>query len=77
MRMLQTHRHIDLTVGCVRSITTGRLILCCYPVQVNIDTRQPITPGYEVDPRISSVPLGKPDYLKITLTAQLTRLSSR
>jgi hypothetical protein len=74
--MLQTHRHIDLTVGCVRSATTDQLTLCCYPVQGNIDTGQPITPGNEVDPRTSGVPLGKPDCLKIRLRAQLTHLLS-
>jgi hypothetical protein len=73
MRIPQTLRHIDLTVGCVRSTTTGQLTLRCHPVQGNTDTRQPISPGNKVDPRTSSVPLGKPDCLKFTLRVQLIR----
>jgi hypothetical protein len=51
--MSQTHRHIDLTVSCVRFTTTGWLTLRelrLYPVQGNIYMRQPIAPGNEVDP---------------------------
>ena len=71
--MPQTHIHIDLTICCVRSTTTGQLTLRCYPVQGNINMKQHITSDNEVDPRTLNVPPGKSDCL--ILRVQLYLLS--